>query len=541
MTLRANHSPGTAQVRRILAAHREADRTGRPVEEVLGQAAEHAAEQERVGPSRRAVLGAGLGAAAVAATGLMRQPAAAAPATAPRVVIVGAGLAGLRAAHWLYKVKGITASLYEGNTRAGGRCYSLRNYFDDGAVVEHGGAFINTDHNATRNLASTLGLQLDVVSGGNYRGWKDKYWIDGVDYPYDAANADWGQVYQAMRGALTSAPYCQTFDSHTAAGVALDNMTVDEWLAANVPGGLSSRFAKLMQSNVMSEYGLEPDQQSALNLVYLLGWNSQNSLDPVNGADEKYLVRGGNDLLVSAMEAQLAPGSLKYGHTLVALKRKSSGELQCTFRTGQSYVDVTADKVILALPFTTLRDCDLSQAGFSALKLRTIAEQGLGSNGKIHLQLSSRPWVQQGYGGTAYTNKSGFQCAWDDTAGRETTSGVVNFFPSGTQVTSGWSGAAFGPAPATQVNAMLAQMEPIFPGVTAAYTGKSYRDFWYGNPWSKGAYTAQRPGQYTQLFGQGAVPEGNVHFAGEHTSVEYYGFLEGAVRTGERAAKAVLV
>ena len=48
-----------------------------------------------------------------------------------------------------------------------------------------------------------------------------------------------------------------------------------------------------------------------------------------------------------------------------------------------------------------------------------------------------------------------------------------------------------------------------------------------------------RPGQYTTLFGAGSTPEGNVHFAGEHTSVEYFGFLNGAVVSGERAAKAV--
>lgn len=491
------------------------------------------------GPSRRAVLQGLVGAGAAAAmAGLWPSPAAAGPST-PSVLVVGAGLAGLRASHWLYKVKGIVAPVYEGNTRAGGRCYSLRNYFDDGVVVEHGGAFINTDHNATRNLASSLGLQLDVVDGGNYRGWVDKYWIDGSNYPYDAANADWGNVYSAMRSALANAPYPQTFDSHTPAGVALDNMTVDEWLQANVPGGLNSKFAKLMQSNVMSEYGLEPNQQSALNLIYLLGWNSQNNLNPINGADEKYLVRGGNDVIVSRMEKQLPAGMVKYGQKLVALKRMSSGAMRCTFQQGQAYRDVMADKIILALPFTTLRDCDLTQAGFSALKLRTIREQGLGSNGKVHLQLRERPWISQGYGGTVYTGKSGFQCAWDDTAHLEITSGVLNFFPSGTQVESGWTGAAFGAAPAEQVASLLQQIEPMVPGVSAAYTGKSYRDFWYGNPWSKGAYTAPRPGQYTQIFGAGAVPEGNTHFAGEHTSADYYGFLEGAVRSGERAAKAV--
>ncbi len=538
MTGRMGTTPTSARIGRILRAHAESERTGVPVDDVLGRSSEDPPGSG--GISRRALLrtGAALGAGAALAMAGPAHAASAAKPTAPRVAIVGAGLAGLRAAHWLWRVKGIASTVYEANTRAGGRCWSLRDHFSNGFVVEHGGALINTDHNATRNLASNLGLSLDVVAGGSYQGWEDKYWIDGVDYPYDDANEDWGAVYQAFKADLAAAPYCQTYDSQTAAGVALDRMTVDEWLQQKVPGGIASPFAKLMQSNVMAEYGLEPHEQSALNLVYLLGWNSQNSLSPVNGADEKYTVRGGNDLLISRMIEQLPAGTVQYGRELVAVAQLADGTVRLSFRAGNSSVYVVADRAILALPFTTLKDCDLSASGFSPLKRRAIAEVGLGANSKIHVELARRPWVEQGYGGATYTNKTGFQCGWDDTADQPLPAGVFNFFPAGDQVKA-WKGEPFGVAPSSQVNAYLAQLEPIFPGVTAAYTGRSYRDFWWANPWSKGAYTCQRPGQYTELFGVAAVPEGNVHFAGEHTSVYYYGFLNGAVESGERAAKAV--
>ena len=327
----------------------------------------------------------------VAAAGLRPVPASA--ATSPSVIIVGAGLAGIRAAHWLHRVKGITATIYEGSTRAGGRCWSLRDYFDDGAVVEHGGQLINTDHNAIRNLISSLGLNTVAANGGAYAGWQDKYSIDGADYPYDAANADWGQVQSAMKADLQSAPYPQTYSSNTPAGIELDRMTVNEWLAARVPGGLDSRFAKLMQSNVIAEYGMDPDQQSALNLVYLLGWNPKNSLDPLNGADEKYVVEGGNDQIVSRMLAELPAGTVKYGNALTALRANANGSVTGTFLSGRKYTDVTADRIILALPFTTLRDADLSRSGFSALKLRAIRERGWATTPSLHIQLSSRPWV----------------------------------------------------------------------------------------------------------------------------------------------------
>ena len=536
---RGGRTPLTTRLRHTLWAHGEARRTGAPIEDVLDASSRRDAQAATAGLSRRDVLrAAGAAGVAGAATALGARPAHSAPAAAPSVAIVGAGLAGVRAAHWLWQVKGIRSTVYEGSDRAGGRCHSLRGWFSNGYVVEHGGSLINTDHNAIRNLASSLGLSMDTVHGGSYSGWVDKYWIDGADYPYDAANLDWGEVWLAMKDALKAAPYPQTFDSWTAAGRAIDDMTVDEWLAAHVPGGLASQFSKLMQSNVIAEYGLDPAEQSALNLVYLLGWNGQNNLAPMNGADEKYSVHGGNDQVVSRMIDELPPGTVQYGRRLLAVRTLPDGRVLLVFPGGRRG-EVVVDRAILALPFTTLRECDLTQSGFSALKLQTIDELGLGYNAKIHVEVSHRPWVEQGYGGACYTNWQQFQCGWDDTADQPLPGGVFNLFPGGSQVSMGWSGDAFGPAPADQVAAYLAQAEPIFPGITGAYTGRSYRDFWYANPWSRGAYTAQRPGQYTRLFGSAAVPEGHVHFAGEHTSVSYYGFLNGAVESGERAAKEV--
>ncbi|MEV6813956.1 NAD(P)/FAD-dependent oxidoreductase [Micromonospora sp. NPDC051296] len=524
----------TSRLRAMLAAHAESERTGIPVDEIL--------ESPAVALPRRRLLGGAalVGAAAAASAAGLPRPAAAAaaPTPPPSVTIVGAGLAGIRAAHWLYKVKGVRAAVYEGSSRIGGRCYSLRGFFDDGVVVEHGGAFINTEHNAVRNLANSLGLGLRVAGGGNQPPGGDKYWIDGADYPYSAANSDWGQVYRAFKAAQQAAPYPQRYDSHTEAGRALDNQTVNQWLDANIPGGLSSRFAKLMQSNTVAEYGFDPDQQSALNLIYLLGWNGPNSLSPLTGGDEKYTIVGGNDQLLTAMEAQLPAGTVTYNQRLVAVRANANGSVTCTFQAGNKYTDVTSDKVILALPFTMLRQCDLSRAGFSTVKTRSINEFDLGSNAKLHVQFTSRPWVAQGYGGSTYTNVNGFQCAWDDTVNQPTSTGVLCEFPGGHQTLT-WTGTPFGPAPAAQVTAFLNQLEPIYPGIRAAYNGKAYRDAWSLDPWSKGAYSAMKPGQYTRFFGIEGAREGNVHFAGEHTSIEYFGYLNGAIESGERVAKEI--
>lgn len=543
-------SPLTHRIRRTLAAHAQAERTGIPVDEVLGMADAAREERRASGPTRRAVLGGALGAAGAVALG--SSPAAAlrptAKPTTPSVAIVGAGLAGIRAAHWLWTVKGIRSTVYEGSERLGGRVWTLRDYFDHGQVVEHGGAFINTDHNAIRNLVNSLGLSLYELAGGAQPPYGDIYWANGAPYTYEEASQDWAEVYATFKAALAEAPYPQTAFSQTPAGRTLDLMSVDQWIDDNIPGGLGSRFGQIMQSNSIAEYGLDPGEQSALNLIYLLGWNGQNSLDPINGADERFGVVGGNDQIIHRMVADLPPGTVQPGHRLVAIRANGNGTARLTFRAGNRTFDTTADRAILALPFTTLRDVDYSGAGFSAQKVRAIEQLGLGANGKIHVQLTGRPWLDQQLGGVAYTPVEGFQCLWDDTVNQlgdvpgpitGRTPGILCYFPGGSATLAGWKGMDFGPAPDRDVADYLAQTEPLFPGVTAAYNGLAWRDAWHLNPWSKGAYTCPRPGQYTDHFGVPELAQGPFHFAGEHTSSEYYGFLNGAVVSGERAAKEV--
>ena len=159
-------TPMTAALRRTLAAHGVAERTGIPVEEVLAGDTASAA----VGPSRRDVLKAAGAVVAGATLGGTLPARRANAAMNPSVLVVGAGLAGLRAAHYLWRVKGIAAAVYEGNSRAGGRCYSLRDYFP-GLVVEHGGQLVNTDHNAFRNLTSSWGSRSTPCTAEATAGW----------------------------------------------------------------------------------------------------------------------------------------------------------------------------------------------------------------------------------------------------------------------------------------------------------------------------------------------------------------------------------
>ncbi|MEY9874543.1 monoamine oxidase [Streptacidiphilus sp. MAP12-33] len=565
------YSPAARLMQRLFSAHQESASSGVPVDHVLGAmderdavhrrsrelARERAAEAAETGdavafggPNRRDLLryGAATGAAVLGVGALSRMTPARA-ATAPRIAIVGGGLAGIRCAHMLWtgsSSKGPVAStVYEADTtHVGGRCWSLRGYFDGGLVGEHGGAFVNSNQKSTLNLARALGLSTQIENGGDLPVGNQIYWFDGKPYTYDQANADWSDIgYPVFSAAGKAAPWVQTYDSYTAAARQIDQQTVPQWLDSTGIGQ-ATLFGRLMMANSVSEYGGDPSLQSALNLVYLLYKNSQNQLQPMTGYDEKYHIVGGNDQLVSGMVAQLPAGAVQQGYQLVALARNSDGSYTLTFQQPGhgSPTTVVADHVVLALPFTALQRVDFSQAGLSAFKTSVINTGVLGQNAKIHVELSRKTWPALGYSGSAYSDWNSFCVAWDDSvpSGTDGAPAVLLGFPGGSTAQHMLTGAAHGPAPTADVNWFLRQIEPIYPGTTAAWTGKAYEDHWSVDPWHFGAYSYNKPGYYTSMFGYEHVQEGNVHFAGEHTSIQNQAFLEGGVTSGEEAATEIL-
>jgi monoamine oxidase len=174
----------------MFSAHAQSERLGIPVGELLG-----AWEETRY--TRRRFLLAGAGLMASAAVRPPRSFAASArrraPHSRPRIAIVGAGLAGVRCAHllWTNPNGAIASTIYEANaSRAGGRCWTLRGFFGGQLNTEHGGSFIDTRHLAIRRLAASLGLQEEVVDGGDLPSGEEIYFIDGAYYRRTEAAAD---------------------------------------------------------------------------------------------------------------------------------------------------------------------------------------------------------------------------------------------------------------------------------------------------------------------------------------------------------------
>jgi monoamine oxidase len=536
---RAPRTPGMALARRMFARHAEAARRGIPVEELVGLQAGQ--EREEAAQTRRELIAGGAtlaGGAILAASPALSLAKALGRASNPRIAIVGAGLAGLRCAHALWMNPGtpIGATVYDANpSRAGGRCWTLRGFFAEGLQSEHGGSFINSNQRAIRRLAAQLGLEEELVNGGDLPSGEEVYWIAGSRYTYAQANADWGSVgYPAFRHAMHEL-------ASPAGEQRLDAMSVPEWLDSTEIGS-ESRFGRLMLANAVTENGGDPSDMSALDLIEVTGENRRSSLSPIPGDDERFHIVGGNDQIVSRMIAQLPPGAVQSGQELVALRADSKGSSTLVFATSAGTKEVSADIVVLALPFSTLRLVDLTHSGLSPVKLNVIDTFGMGSNAKIHVELTHKTWPKLGYSGAAYGEWDRFGCAWDDSvrSGANGSPALFLGFPGAHVGASTLTGDAHGQAPAGDVQWLLEQIELLYPGTEAAYTGRAYEDHWALDPWVRGAYSYCRVGQASSYGALAAASEGAIHFAGEHTSVSNQGFLDGAVRSGEAAAHKIL-
>jgi monoamine oxidase len=529
-----------AFARQMFSAHGQARRERVPVDEILGRERERRATAARGraerGRTRREVMLAG-GAALSGPTVSLANSLS--RARTPRIAIVGGGLAGLRCAHELWTKRPhrpIAATVYDANpTRAGGRCWTLRGFFADGLSTEHGGSFLNSNQLSVRRLAALLGLEEEVVNGGDLLSGDEVYWIDGAYYTEAEASADWASVgYPVFHAALSEIRKSAAHERR------LDAMSVSEWLDSTEIGS-GSRFGKLMIANTVTENGGDPDVQSALDVIELTAGKHRSALVPLPGDDERFHIVGGNDQLVSRMIDGLAPGALQHGHELIALRAGSGGSSTLVFDVSGSTVEVAADIVVLALPFSTLRDVDLSSSGLSATKQQVIQTLGMGSNAKIHVELTHKSWPALGFSGATYSEFDRFCCAWDDTVqlGAEASPALFLGYPGGTVGRSGLTGEAHGSAPSADVAWLLGQIELVFPGTSAAYTGLAYEDHWALDPWVKGAYSFYAVGQAATYGALAARREGSTYFAGEHTSIENQGFLDGAVESGERAAREV--
>ena len=543
-------SPLLRRLQALFEDFEEAERSGRPLRAVQE-------ERRQMRLTRRdflKVTGAAVGAAAfsgpVAALAATSKPSG----TQGRIAIIGGGIAGLNAALTLQDA-GITSTVYEASSRVGGRMHSDTTSWLNAQTSEHCGELIDSKHKTILGLASRFKLPtVDLLAAEPVHSTETDFFF-GQYYTATQANVDFGPVWNAVKKDLTSAPFPTLYNTFTQAGFDLDHLSLHDWIETRVPGGHGSPMGQLLDVAYNIEYGNVTQEQSSLNLVYLLGFQPVPGNFRVFGAsDERYHIVGGNERLPLAIASALAPGTVQLNTALTGIVHNADNTYTLSLKTGSVTTAKTFDRVVMTIPFSVLRTILASDAAYRAadfipLKQTAITQLGYGKNAKLQLQFNSRYWNSSGpwgIGNGATYADTGYQNTWDVTRAQDGATGILVDYTGGGVPLASFTGNASDPKVASRfARTFLSQIEPVFPGITQQWNGRATLDVPLANPFLLGSYSYWKVGQYTQFSGyEGArQPDpvtGKCHFAGEHCSTNFQGFMEGGAEEGARAANEIL-
>ncbi|PYS51542.1 MAG: FAD-dependent oxidoreductase [Acidobacteria bacterium] len=450
------------------------------------------------------------------------------PRTPKRVVIIGAGLAGLSACYQLTQA-GHDVTILEARTRAGGRVHTLREPFADGLHAEAGAMFIPDSHDLTMHYVRLFRIPLIPIpmqkrssvlylNGKRFTsedertinrlltlspeekrlgldGMTDKYLIPVLNEMGDARSTDWPPERLKK----------------------YDRISYAEFLRSR---GATPDALRLLRLNDADLTGDGVDAVSALMVLRESALN-QNAV-------ELYTVRGGTDLLPKALAAHLA-SKIRYGSPVTKIEQDAR-QVRVSFLQAGNRETVTADYLISAIPFTILREIEVTPQ-FSEQKQRAIRELQYTSVVRVYVQSRREFWTDAGLGVSAYTDLP-IMAIINSTLNQPGTRGILESYMAGENARR-----AAAMSEGERLDFTASEMEKVYPGVRKNFEGGA-SVAWDEDRWARGAYSWFKPGQMTKLLPHIARTEGRIHFAGEHTS-SWPGWMQGAFQSGHRAAREI--
>ncbi|HWN85888.1 MAG TPA: FAD-dependent oxidoreductase [Vicinamibacterales bacterium] len=451
-----------------------------------------------------------------AATGVLlseRFAGLGAQAKPGRVVIIGAGFSGLTAAYELSRA-GYTVTVVEARNRVGGRVLSFSDLVP-GKNVEGGGELIGSNHPTWVAYAKQFKLQfLDVseedgeapiVLGGKRLSEKveEELW-EQLDAASNLMNADATRIVDAFE------PW------RTPNAEALDRRTLASWIEGL---DVSALCKAGLHAQMTADNGMITEWQSYLgNLAMVKG----GGLEKYWTESEVYRCKGGNQQLARRLAAAVGNERVMT-RTPVTRVQVDDRLARVTLATGRV---LEADHVLLTAPPSVW-----NRIAFEPLLPVTLTPQ-MGSSIKCLIALQDRFWRRAGLAPDSLTDGP-LHMTWNGTDGQGAGAAALVAFASGpgAEQTRAWPSA-------TRIEQRLATLEKIYPGIRPAFVRARYMD-WPGDAWTKGAYSFPAPGQVTTQGPTLRQGLGRLHFAGEHSSYGFVGYMEGALESGASAARRI--
>lgn len=445
-------------------------------------------------------------------------------------VVVGGGLSGLVAARELV-ARGHSVLVLEARERVGGRI--LNHHLSDGSVIESGGAFVGPTQDHVQALAKELGVQ----TFKEYTTGKSVYVANGKPQKFD------GTVPTTQLGALAPDALllqsridnmAKTIDvkapwSHPKAAE-WDRMTLHEWIVANA---LNKKVVDLIATWTQPSFGADPHELSLLFALWYVACSGnettpgtfERNADTAGGAQESRIVGGSQQLplrIAAALGSRVALGA--------PVRRivQSDGYAEVTSDRGV----VRAKRVIVAAPPQVVREIDF-EPNQPMRRQQLLRHMPMGNLMKCDAVYSTPFWRKAGYNGFGIALDGATRAVFDNTPPDSEHGVLLAFVGGATWRTYGLE------SPAERRMAVLAGFAQMF-GSQALSPIDYVEHDWNRERWTGGSPVAlMGPGTMTSFGPSIRVPHGRVHWAGTETSTYWTGYMDGAVRAGQRAAAEV--
>lgn len=432
---------------------------------------------------------------------------------AGRVVIIGAGFSGLTAAYELSRA-GYAVTVVEARNRVGGRVLSFSD-FVPGKNVEGGGELIGSNHSTWVTYAKQFKLDFLDVSEEDAEA---PITLGGKRLSADAAEAMWEELEKAS--SLMNADAAKLTDAfepwRSPNAEALDKRTLASWIAS-IDASPQCKIA--LDAMMTADNGVVTAWQSYLgNLAMVKG----GGLEKYWTDSEVYRCSGGNQQLARRLASAI-------GNERVLL-RTPVRSVNITDQIGRVTLAngrvLEAEHVLLTATPTTW-----NRIAFEPLLPETLLPQ-MGSNVKCLVALKSAFWRRAELAPDSFSDGP-IHMTWDATDGQPGAGAAIVAFsggPSSEQLREWQAGV--------RIENHVAELEKMYRGIRPAFVKARFMD-WPGDAWTKGSYSFPAPGQVTSQGPTLRQGIGRLHFAGEHTSYGFMGYMEGALESGAAAARRI--
>lgn len=445
-----------------------------------------------------------------------------------KIIVVGAGMAGLSAAYEL-KRAGHDITILEAQQRVGGRLQTYREPFSHGLYAEAGGMRLPKSHALTNAYVEKFDLKTTPFTMGNPNCY---VYMNGKrmrlhEFRHDPALLGF-EVADNERGMTPSQLWDHALDPIAQKLNREGKSAWDAIMAEHDNDSLREFLDKRGWSEGAVEmFGLFAGYEARMNSSFI------DIIRPEIGGSFQDLVEleGGADTLPNAFLPELR-GEIRFGARMIALDQ-SPDNVTVHYRTRAGRFSVSGDYAILTLPFPVMRHIEILKP-FSSAKQRAIRQVHYDASTKVLLQTRRRFWEEDEgiFGGGTVTDLAIRNLYYPD-HGRETGRGVLLASYTWAEDAQRWGSLT----PDQRIEQAIEDISRIHPQILQEFEVGASK-VWHDDEFAGGAFALFEPGQFTRLYRAICQPEGRVHFAGEHASV-YHRWIQGAIESGLRVASEI--